>query len=406
MSSQPARQKTSIYSARRRAALREAGKQGVRAMVISAPEDVSYLSGFSGEDSFLLLGQGKKSWACLVTDGRFDEQARTECPDIEIHVRAGRASEAIASVLCRGTLSRAGAKAHVDGESALEHPGALRAWKVSPDARRLGVQAEHLTLLWQEGLQKALKGAKLVPLHNVVTALRAVKDAGEIQAIEKAVRIAEQAFLALIAGGVKAFLGKTEREVAAELDHQMRLAGADGPAFPTIVAAGPHGSLPHYRPGGVKIRDRWPVLIDWGARRDGYCSDLTRVVYLHQAPAELAKIHEVVLAAQTAGITAIRPGVAAGAPDAAARRVIESAGYGQRILHSLGHGFGREVHERPSLSKLDTTRLKAGMVVTVEPGLYVPGLGGVRIEDDVVVTSQGRRRLGHLPKSLQAMTLH
>jgi Xaa-Pro aminopeptidase len=344
----------------------------VDCLLVSRPEDVSYLSGFTGEDSYLLLGKGG---ACLLTDGRFDEQARKECPGVAIIARKGPLAAAVA-----------------------EHAAARR-------YRRIGIQADHMTVAGSEALAKAVAGRKVQPVGEILLPLRAVKDAGEVAAIRQAVAAAQEAFLGLIAGGARNLVGRTEREVAAELDFRMRLAGAEGPSFETIVAAGAHGSLPHYRPGGTRLSLGQAVLIDWGARLSGYCSDLTRVVFLGRIPPKLASVYDVVERAQQAGIAAVAGGAPAADADIAARKVIDDAGYGCYFVHALGHGVGRAIHESPALSRLAKVKLTPGMVVTVEPGIYLPGIGGVRIEDDVLVTSGGRRKLSSLPTAAAAMVL-
>jgi Xaa-Pro aminopeptidase len=271
--------------------------------------------------------------------------------------------------------------------------------------RAIGVQAEHFTLAHQSAFAKALGGRSIKAIPHVPAGLRAVKDAGEIRAIRRSIRVAERAFKEMFSQGKRGFVGRCEREVAAELDYRMRLAGASAPAFETIVAAGPHASRPHYRPGGRRIAPDEAVLIDWGAMTDCYCSDLTRVVFTGRIPPKIAEIYEVVLRAQVAGIAAVRAGRACGAVDAAARDVIGRAGWGDNFTHGLGHGIGREIHELPGLVSRMKTRLRAGMVVTVEPGIYLPGVGGVRIEDDVLVSVDGPVRLGSLPTAARAMVL-
>lgn len=361
------------YARRRRSALRCAGRGGkVDALLITRPQDVSYLSGFAGEDSVLLVGT---SWTVLVTDSRYAEQAQAECGGIEIALRTGPMAEAVATALAgRGVRTLAG-------------------------------QADHLTLAQHRSYSAALGRYKLVAAGDPVADLRTVKDAAEVQAIIRAVRTAERAFRELLAQGAKAFVGRRERDVAAELDYRMRLAGASGPSFETIVAAGAHGSLPHYRPGPWRIRQGQPVLIDWGAKVDGYCSDLTRVVFIGRIPPQIGRIYELVLAAQKAGLAAVRSGAICRAVDVAARRVIAAGGHGEQFGHGLGHGVGREIHEAPALSPRSDGRLKRGMVVTVEPGVYLPGVGGVRIEDDVLVEADRGTVLTRLPKQMQAMVL-
>jgi Xaa-Pro aminopeptidase len=361
------------FADRRKAAMAAVAKAGARNFLVSRFEDVSYLTGFSGDDSILLAGP---HYACLLTDGRYDEQARAECPDIEIYIRQAGMAKALAEV-----FKKAGLKG------------------------KLAVQAEHMTLRARQVYEEQLRPRKVLPVSEVVTRLREVKDASEVEAICKAIAVAQDAFLSMLRQGKKAFVGRTERQIAADLDYRMRLAGADKPSFDTIVAVGPHGSLPHYRPADTVAEEGQPVLIDWGAAVGGYVSDLTRVVFLGTIPPKLAEIYEVTLRAQAAGIAAFKHNATLKAVDAAARDVIAAAGYGDKFIHSLGHGIGRVVHEMPGLSKLGEGKLKAGMVVTAEPGIYLPGVGGVRIEDDVEVTAKGARVLSTLPRKLQEMLL-
>ncbi len=363
------------FSNRRRAALRRIRKRAgsaVDAALITRPVDVGYLSGFSGEDSVLLVGKG---FAVLVTDGRYDEQASGECPGVEICVR----SEGMIKAIGQQVRSRK-----------LTH---------------LAIQSDHVTLGWSEQLGKEVGNKRLKPVRGGTLELRETKDDSEIAATRRAIRAAEKAMRDLLAGGRKAFVGRSEREVAGQLEYLMRRHGASGASFDTIVAAGPHGSLPHYRPGDTKIRKDQAVLVDWGAVVDGYCSDLTRVVFTGRIPPKIAEVYQVVLRAQRAAISSIRPGVAGKTVDAAAREVIASAGYADRFTHGLGHGVGREIHEAPSVGRTSDVRLRSGMVVTVEPGIYLPGVGGVRIEDDVLVTPDGAKKLSSLPRSMEAMVL-
>jgi len=361
------------YGSRRRAVLgRCAETDKVRAMLVSRPPDVRYLTGFTGEDSWLLFGGG---WATLITDGRFAEQARRECPKIDVAVRTGAMEPEAAAAVKKRRI------------------------------RRLAVQGTHMTVRAHQKLGEHLPRVRLAPVADVVRKVRAVKADHEVRALRKAIRVAERAFKEFLAPGAKALVGRTERAAAARLDHLMRLGGASGPAFETILAAGRHGSLCHYRPGSTVIRRNQAVLVDWGARVGGYCSDLTRVIFTGRIPARIGEIYPVVLEAQRTGIATIRSGVACRTVDAAARAVIAAAGYGEAFRHSLGHGIGLEVHEAPGLARTQGGRLRSGMVVTVEPGIYLPGLGGVRIEDDVLVTRQGPKRLSALPRDIQAMVV-
>jgi len=362
------------YVQRRQRVLAAALKKGkVRALLVSQPEDVGYLCGFSGEDSFLLL---VGEYACLLTDGRFDEQARRECGPIDLHLRTGPMSKALLAVL-RSRRFRGG----------------------------IGVQSEHVTLGQFESFEKNVGKGRFTPLAGVVGPLREIKDAGEIVAIRKAVKAAEGAFVSLLAMGKEFWLGRTERHLAAELDYRMRLAGSSRSSFETIVAVGPNGALPHYRPGDVKVREGSAVLIDWGATVAGYVSDLTRVVFVGKISPQMGTVYDVVRRAQRQAIAAVADGVPAKDVDAAARGLIERDGFGDRFVHGLGHGIGRQVHEGPGVAKSIESPLRAGMVITIEPGIYIPGVGGVRIEDDVEVTAAGCRKLSTLATDIEAVTL-
>jgi Xaa-Pro aminopeptidase len=232
--------------------------------------------------------------------------------------------------------------------------------------------------------------------------LRQIKDREEVAEIRQAVRYAEKAFAAI---RVTLRPEQTEKEIADALDYQLRRFGARGSSFPPIVAAGPRGALPHATPGDEPVGEQESVLIDWGAAGRLYKSDLTRVLVTGRISPKLRRIYGLVLAAQTQAIAAIGPGVAAQEVDAVARGVIAAAGYGRRFGHGLGHGLGLEVHEAPRLTAASSTVLQAGMVVTVEPGIYLPGWGGVRIEDDVLVTRRGHEVLTTAPKQLEEMIL-
>lgn len=355
--------------ARQAKAFRDARKQNkVHALAISHVPDVSYLSGFSGDDSILLIGP---DWGVLVTDGRYDEQARQECASIDIHIRRGKMTDAIAEALTGRSV------------------------------RSVGVQADHCTLALRDALDSALGSRRIVPLNSFVPTQRQCKDRHELPHLRKAVKIAQDALTELLAGGARSLLGRTEADIAGQLDYLMRQHGACGSAFTTIVAAGANGSRPHHEPGPTVVKNNQPLLFDWGARVNGYCSDLTRVCFLGTIPPELKEIYPVVAAAQAAAIRAIRPGVALRTVDQAARDVITEAGFGETFNHGTGHGIGLEIHEAPGVNRLAKGRVKKGMVVTVEPGIYLPGIGGIRIEDDVLVTGSGRKKLSTLPADIE-----
>jgi len=231
----------------------------------------------------------------------------------------------------------------------------------------------------------------------LVLKLREIKEKEEVEAIQRAIDVAERAF-----DVVRAMLRPeiTEKEISDQLDHQIRLFGGSGCSFAPIVGVGPRAALPHGRPGETTLDQSPFVLIDWGARVGGYISDSTRMLTTAKYPAKFEKVYNTVLAANLAGIEAIRPGAIMEDVDAAARKVIEKAGFGKQFGHSLGHGIGLQVHEQPRLAKDQKAPLKAGMVVTVEPGIYIPGWGGVRIEDDVLVTRDGAMVLTSTGKNL------
>ncbi|NQU75760.1 MAG: M24 family metallopeptidase [Planctomycetes bacterium] len=366
------RRRPSAAPARRRRLVRRFAAAGIDALLVTDPANVRYLSGFRGEDSSLLVG---RDWSVLLTDSRFAQQAKIDCPDLDPHIRSGPMAEAVKVVLRRH------------------------------QARRVGVEAEHVTLAFRDRLTEQISARRLRQTRQLVSDLRLTKDAEELAGIRKAIRIAEEAFRGLIAGGAAGLLGRREVEVAGELDYRMRQLGAEAASFPTIVAAGPHAALPHYLPGASRLRCGQAVLVDWGALASGYCSDLTRVVFLGRIPPQLGRIYEVVLRAQAAGIAAVRAGCSVKSVDAAARNLIADAGLAEYFGHGLGHGIGLKVHEGPVISRLGEGRLRSSSVVTIEPGIYLPGVGGVRIEDDVLVQTGRAKVLSGLQKDLQAMLL-
>jgi len=263
--------------------------------------------------------------------------------------------------------------------------------------RRVGYEADVVTCSAFEKLKAAFGGVELVPTTGIVEELRSVKNPGEISSISGAQRIAEEVLeevLELLKEGVR------ERELALEIDYRFRKKGGERPAFDTIAAFGENSSKPHALPADRRLRRGDIVLIDMGTVVDGYASDMTRTFVFGRADAETRKVYSTVLDAQEAALEGIRAGVSCAEADALARRVIERAGYGERFVHSLGHGVGLEVHEIPRLSKDSDVTLKENMVVTVEPGIYIPGWGGVRIEDMVVVGGDGCGNLTRAPKTL------
>ncbi len=328
-------------------------------VVLSRP-DQYWLTGFTGEDGGLIVTPRS---VVALTDGRFRETAEREIPWARAVVRKTRGPDTIVRELKRTR------------------------------AVRVGFDPDRTTVSMHDEIRKDLRPAKLVKAARVVADLRVCKSAEEIERIREAVRCAESAFRAVC---VWLQPGVTEQEVAARLVYEMAQRGSEGPSFPPIVAAGANGSLPHYSPGRVSIRANEPILIDWGARVGGYASDLTRVICLGSIPPRIGAIHEIVRTAQRAAVGAVRPGITAGQLDEVARAIIRKAGYGPQFAHSLGHGLGLDVHEAPTLRSKSAVSLEPGMVVTIEPGIYLPGAGGVRLEDDVLVTEQGHEVLSSL----------
>ena len=352
---------------RRRGRLRRKLKSlNVDAILITNFVNVTYLTGFTGDSSHLLLD---KHGECLLSDSRYDVQIEDECPGLEVISR--RAPTPMSEILGKAVRSR----------------------KIGT----LGIEADSLTVANRDELAAALTGIELAGTGGVVGELRQIKDRSEVDAIRNSLRLAERAF-AVIRASLRP--EQTEREIAFALEHQIRLFGGDGCSFAPIVAAGHRAALPHAHPQNRVIGEDDLLLIDWGALSQGYMSDLTRVLVTGKMSPKLERIYGVVLKAQRRAIDAIRPGVTLGEVDNAARSIIQKAGFGPKFGHGLGHGFGLEIHENPRMAPNQPQKLKAGMVVTVEPGIYLPNWGGVRIEDDILVTKHGHEVLSDVPKEL------
>ena len=351
-----------VIAARLASCREQMAKHRLPAYLVTDPRDTYYMSGFTGEDSAVLVTPRA---AHVVSDARFDEAIDAEVPWAMKHLRKGLLIDEIGKLVVRLKLER------------------------------LGVQSESMTMAMHKALRKAAKPARIVAAPPITERLRRCKDATELTVLNRAIAVAQDSFQT-----VRRWIrvGQTEREVAARLEYEMGQRGASGPAFGTICAAGASASRPHAQARDYKIRQGQAVLIDWGATVGYYRSDLTRMLFIGRIPSRIARIYDIVLDAQQAAIDAIRPGERMCDIDRVARTVIAKAGYGKQFAHGLGHGLGLAVHEPPSLSWRSTERLAAGMVVTVEPGIYLPGVGGVRIEDDVLVTSDGCRVLSDLPK--------
>jgi len=344
-------------------------KHDVSAYLITQHQDYSYLTGFSGEDSAILL---MPRAVHVISDSRFDEVIGEEIPWAKKHLRKMLLTDEVGKICGKLKLDR------------------------------LAVQADGLTVETFDTLKKKVKPTNLAKAPAIVNGMRKIKDDEELVALHKAIVVAQEAFVATCASIA---IGQTERELAARLEYEMRLRGAAGRSFETIVAEGANASHPHAHAGDRRVEAGSAILFDWGAKVGVYCSDLTRCVFMGRIPPPLEEVYKVVLDAQLAAIDAIRPGARMCDVDAVARKKITSAGYGKQFGHGLGHGLGIDVHEPPSLSWRSDEELAAGMVVTVEPGVYLPGVGGIRIEDDVVVTAEGCRVLSDLKKDLSSAVL-
>ena len=352
----------------------ELREREIDVLLVATPVNVRYLTGFTGTNGLALIYTGEAATHRFFTDFRYATQSAAQVPDaFDREIVAGEMLEGVVGVLTSS------------GDTA---------------GKRLAFDDAGLTVKQRARLVELLDEEwELVPCAGAVEGLRAVKDAGEIDRIRAASRLADEALRETLEAGV---VGRSERDVAIELELRMRRLGAEGPSFPSIVAAGAHGALPHAAPRSREIRKDVLVTIDWGALHEGYCSDCTRTYATGERISDRAReVYALVLAAQERALAAVRAGPNGKEVDAVARELIEAAGEGDHFGHGLGHGVGIEVHEGPRLSRLASEDpLLAGNVVTVEPGVYLPGRLGVRIEDLVVVTADGQEVLTRLSKEL------
>lgn len=340
-------------------------EEGIPAILVTSAANRLYMSGFGGSAGVLLITPRQ---ACLLTDFRYAEAARHEAPAFTV-VQHGR------DML------------------------ALIAKRLSDEGiGQLAIEAEEVTVGQERRFRAAWPELGLLPRDGLVEGLRQVKDAGEVACISQAMAIAEEAFARLLP---EVRPGRREKDLALDLEFAMRRLGADGPAFDFIVASGPRSSLPHAHPTERELAAGELVTFDFGARYKGYHSDITRTVMVGEPDDRQRQVYETVRAAQQAGLEAVRAGATGGAVDKVVRDLIAAAGFGEQFGHSTGHGVGLDVHELPRLAPgRDEERLEAGMVVTVEPGIYIPGWGGVRIEDTVLVTDTGCQVLCSTTKEL------
>ena len=363
---------TSQEAGRRDALRATAAQQGLDAVLVTNLLNVRYLTGFTGSNGALLL---RTDGADLFgTDGRYTTQAGTQVPDVELLVDRGTVS-ALAREAVRRTSARIGFESHdvtVDGLAALERVLGEESGGAAPE---------------------------LVSIRRAVEALRAIKDDDEIEALRRACAVADQALAELAAEGALR-PGRTELQVGRELDARMLALGAEAPSFETIVAAGANSAIPHHRPDATELRAGDFLKLDFGATVDGYHSDMTRTVVLGEPADWQREIYQLVAASQAAGRAALAVGADVVAVDSASRDVIVEAGHGDHFTHGLGHGVGLEIHEAPGIGPLGAGTLAAGMAVTVEPGVYLPGHGGVRIEDTLIVTDDAPELLTLTSKEL------
>jgi Xaa-Pro aminopeptidase len=349
-------------------------ERGVDALLVGTPVNVRYLTAFTGSSGVALVRADNDDPHCFFTDFRYTTQAAEQLPDSFVR-------EVVTGNLLEAAARSLGAAGGV-----------------------LGFDEASTTVADHDRLRAALaEGWRLAPCAGIVERLRAVKDAAEVERMRAAAQLADEALRGLLEDGL---LGRSEREVAVDLELRMRRLGAEAVSFPSIVAAGAHGALPHAEPRELQIPSDVLVTIDWGALLDGYCSDCTRTYATGEGVSEQAReVYALVLAAQEQGAAALRAGPTGREVDAVARAVIERAGHGHDFGHGLGHGVGMEIHEGPRLSRTEGDRaLEAGNVVTVEPGVYLPGRLGVRIEDLLVVREDGQEALNGLDKELTVIS--
>ena len=340
---------------------------GADGILISNTKNIRYLTGFTGSAAYLFLSPQQQ---VLASDARYSVQLKQECPWLEIDIRDVASSLTDSAVRLVNSFG----------------------WK------SLAIESARLTKADFDELQSRMTGVQLIDTTQVVERLRMIKDETEIAAIRRSVQVNQTAFQNAVAAATPE---QTEREFSFVLEAEMRTLGARRFAFDPIVGVGPRAALPHGRPTDVKLGSASNFLVDWGANVDGYLSDLCRMVITGDLEPKFVEIYDTVLRAQAAAIAQIQPGIEARTVDAAARSVIEAAGYGEFFQHGSGHSFGLEIHEKPFLSPSSELILAAGMVLTVEPGIYLPGIAGVRIEDDVLVTKSGCEVLSNLPKDLE-----
>jgi Xaa-Pro aminopeptidase len=362
-----------IHAHRRNKLAHAVKHQGLHGLLVTNPVNVSYLTGFTGEASYLLVG-AEQDFSLLVSDGRFTTQLQEECPGLELFIRLPNQRITIAAI------------------QVLETTG----WKT------IGCESTHVTLAEFEEFSTILTTAQWKPTSGLVEQMRTRKDQSEIAEIKNAIGMAERAlqkFLSSLSGK------DNEKQLTDRMEMLLRNEGATHSSFPTIVAAGVRAALPHAPPTLQHLGGQELVLVDWGASGTFYKSDLTRTYAIGKPTDQFRKVHQAVLQAQQRAIAAIKPGVTAQTIDAEARKSLQESGFLEYFNHGTGHGLGINVHEAPFLRPGQETPLEAGMVVTVEPGVYLPEWGGIRIEDDVLVTPHGAEVLTHVPRDIDSLVI-
>ncbi len=337
------------------------------AMLVTNQLDIHYLTGWAAEDAWLMV---TARGTIVLSDSRFEEELAKQYGYLRVNMRSKRS-----------------------------HPEELERFANQFKWKKIGIQAENVTIATRKAMVKSVGASRIKETKDWLITQRAIKDRVEVRTLREAVKIQEGAFR-MLRKQIKP--GMTERQIAAQLEYNMRSAGGDGPSFDTIVGAGPNSSKPHYLPGNRKLRKNEPLLIDFGCLLGGYHSDMTRVLFFGKPSKKVAEIYEIVREAMLRGIEACSPGVPLREVDAASRSFIKKAGFDKRFRHGLGHGIGLQIHEQPGIGAKSTASLEPGQVVTIEPGIYLPGIGGVRLEDDILITKTGHTNLCTLPTDLES----
>lgn len=367
-----------LYAKRRRAVLRAAQKQhDINALLITDQINTRYLTGAT-EGAMLTLITPKQTF--IMTRKMFADKLPYEALGCNVIIEDNIPAPKVLKKLIK--------------EAGIQH---------------LGFEEDRTTLSAYRALTDEINPKNLISYKDLVMMQRAIKDEHEIKLIRKAIRISQRALKDMMNQGQSFFIGKSEKQLAAELEYRMRMLGADRQGFPfngIIVGAGPNSASAHHFPTNRKVKKGDMILFDWGAEVDGYRSDMTRVLFMGKVHPQIAEIYPVVEQAMKDAIAALKPGVNVKTVDAVSRKIIDQSGHGPKFRHGLGHGFGLEIHEQPFLSKTRNMRLKKNMVVTIEPGIYFDGLGGVRLENDVLITADGHKDLSSLPTRLDKMIIN